>query len=577
MARTNLSLGNLYRAVSGSVRTSQQVSIGGLGAAAANSSFTSFAIDSVTFNVPTYTYIVESTTENASFTFGTSGSLFSTKVSTQANNYTCSFSNANFTVGTPTYPGGIFPINAASVSASQYSEATSVLTLGYADGYNINATNHGSKTTKTLYAVDVYNTINQPDFCLLFGTKVKTASGTELNVEDLVVGDRIKAWVPAGLPDESQDIESDQLDWRFYMLEESDGEAQDVVVKDITFNFASGYYELNDGLIKATGTHPLWVYDVEINKYHFKAIQDIVIGDKVITYTDADGLVEVEVTDIGIINEDIEIVTINVENADVYLANGIVSHNKGTTTQPYIPSSGLRMYLDPSKAASTNGTATTDWLDLSGYGTGLRPAGVANAAGISGKSNPAYNAGATRKDKYWTGASNAFWYKDSTTNINGGYTQFNTSAFTVICWFRFATHPANGYYNFFNKQDVSGTRQISMYINSNGSGTYYIHEGSSVQYIGSNTSLTANVWYMASYTAALSGTNVGYFDKTSTGTISNGAKDYTTSALIQVGGNYAENNYYFAGGQIGPVLFYNRQLSGTEIGQVYDYFSPSYK
>jgi hypothetical protein len=81
---------------------------------------------------------------------------------------------------------------------------------------------------------------------------------------------------------------------------------------------------------------------------------------------------------------------------------------------------------------------------------------------------------------------------------------------------------------------------------------------------------------MVSYTAALSGTNVGYFDKTSTGTISNGAKDYTTSAMIQIGGNYAENTYYFPG-QIGPVLFYNRQLTSTEIGQAYDYFSPSYK
>jgi hypothetical protein len=576
MARTNLSLGNLYRAVSGSVRTTQAVSIGGLGGAAANSSFTSFAIDSVTFNVPTYTYIVESTTENASFTFGTSGSLFSTKVSIQPNNYTCSFSNPVFTVGTPVYANTTFPITPNAVAASTYSEQSTVLSLGYADGYNINATNHGTSTTKTLYAVDVYNTINQPDFCLLFGTKVNLVSGTQLNVEDLVVGDRIKAWVPAGLPDESQDLESDQLDWRFYMLDADSGDAQDVVVKDITFNFASGYYELNNGLIKATGTHPLWVYDAEINKYHFKAIQDILIGDKVITYTDADGLVEVEVYDIGVINEDIEIVTINVENADVYLANGVVSHNKGTSTQPYIPSSGLRMYLDPSKAASTNGTATTDWLDLSGWGTGIRPAGVSNAAGISGKSNPAYNAGATRKEKYWQGASNAFWYKDGTTNINGGYTQFNTSAYSVIAWVRFAAHPANGYYNFFNKQDVSGTRIISMYINSNGSGTYFIHEGSTVQYVGANTTLSTNTWYMVSYTATLNGTNVGYFDKTSTGTIANGAKDYTTSGMIQVGGNYAENSYYFTG-QIGPVLFYNRQLSGTEIGQVYDYFSPSYK
>jgi hypothetical protein len=579
MARTNLSLGNLYRAVSGSVRTSQAVSIGGLGGATNNSSLLGFATDAITVTVPTYTYIVESTTENAQFSFASTGSLFYSKVQQVTNNYTCSFSNPVFTVGTRTYSTGpsIFPITPDAVVASSYSEQSSVLSMNYADGYNLNATNYNTPVTKTLYAVDVYNTINQPDFCLLFGTQITLTNGSSINVEDLIVGDIIKAWVPDGLPDESQDPDSDQLDWRFYMLDAQTGSAQDVVVKDITFNFAVGYYDLNNGLIKATGTHPLWIKDIETNKYHFKAIQDILIGDKVITYDETNGLSEIEVIDINVVEEDIEIVTLNVENADVYLANGVISHNKGTTTQPYIPSSGLRMYLDPSKAASTNGTATTDWLDLAGYGTGVRPAGVSNAAGISGKSNPAYNNGATRKDKYWTGATNAFWYKDSTTNINGGYTQFNASEFTVICWFRFATHPTTGYYNYFNKQDVSGTREISMYINSNGSGTYFIHEGSSVQYVGTNTSLTANVWYMASYTAKLNGTNVGYFDKTSTGTIANGAKNYTTSALIQVGGNYAENTYYFNGGQIGPVLFYNRQLSSTEIGQVYDYFSPSYK
>ena len=64
MARTNLSLGNLYRAVSGSVRTSQAVSISGLNGGGTNISMLGFAMDSVTANVPTYTYIVESTTEN---------------------------------------------------------------------------------------------------------------------------------------------------------------------------------------------------------------------------------------------------------------------------------------------------------------------------------------------------------------------------------------------------------------------------------------------------------------------------------------------------------------------------------
>ena len=574
MARTNLSLGNLYRATQGSARTSQAVSMNAMNAAAGTqAAFTSFAVDSITRNLPTYTYIVESTTEAATFSFGTQGSLHGTRVGSVAANYSVTFDNANFSVGSPTLGASpSFPITPASIAASNYSEAQSVLSMTYADGYNLNATNYNVASTKTLYAVDVYNTINQPDFCLLFGTKVTLANGTEINIEDLNVGDEIKSWVPAGLPDETQDSESDQVEWRFYHSDELSGAAQNVIVKDITFNFASGYFSLNNGLIKATETHPLYVWDNEISKYKFKNVGDILPGDRLIMQDET----EVEITNIEVVTADVEIATVNVENADVFLSNGLISHNKGTTTQPSIPASGLRMYLDPSKASSTNGTATTDWLDLSGWGTGFRPAGVANAAGVSGKSNPAYNNGASRKEKYWQGASNAFWYKDDTTNINGGYTQFNTNTFTVIAWVRFASHPANGYYNFFNKQDVSGTRILSLYLNSNGSGTYFIHEGSTVQFVGSNTSLSTNTWYMVSYTGALNGTNVGYFDKTAAGTIANGAKTYTTGGLLQIGGNYAENTYYFPG-QIGPVLFYNTQLTATQIGQVYDYFSPTYK
>ncbi len=573
MARTNLSLGNLFRAVSGSVRTGA-VSISGLNGGGSNINMLGFATDAITITPPTFTYIVESTTENAQFSFASTGSQFYNKVQSQTNNYTCSFNNSNFTVSSATRGNGpsVFPLNAAAIAQSNYSEASATLTMAYADGFNLGATNYGSATTKVLYAVDVYNTINEPDFCLLFGTKIQLADGTEVNVEDLNVGDQIKSWVPAGLPDENLDAESDQVDWRFYFTNTLEGTAQNVTVSDVTFNFAEGYVSLNDGLIKATETHPLYVWDSEILKYRFKNIGDVIIGDKLIMQDET----EVEVTNIELIREDVEIVTVNVEDADVYIANGLISHNKGTTTQPFIPSSGLRMYLDPSKSASTNGTATTDWLDLSGWNTGMRPAGVSNAAGISGKANPAYNAGGTRKEKYWQGATDAFWYKDGTTNINGGYTQFNTSEYTVVAWVRFASHPANGYYQIFGKQNSGGTREIALYLNSNGSGTYFIHDGTTIQYNSSTSSLSTNTWYMVSYTAKLNGTNVGYIDTTSKGTISNGSKDYTTSALIQIGGGYGDNSYYFTG-QLGPVLFYNRQLSASEITQIYDHFSPTYK
>ncbi len=573
MARTNLSLGNLYRAVSGSVRAGA-VSLGGLSGGTSNSSMIGFAADAISISLPTYTYIVESTTENAQFSFSTTGSLFYSKVQGVANNFTCSFNNANFSVGSQTKTSGpsVFPITPAAINASNYSEASATLTMAYADGYNTAATNYNTPSTKVLYAVDVYNTINQPDFCLLFGTQIQLEDGTSVNVEDLNVGDVIKAWVPAGLPDETQDPESDQVDWRFYHTSILSGSAQNVTVKDVTFNFAEGYYSINNGLIKATETHPLYVWDNEIEKYKFKNIGDILPGDRLVMEDET----EIDVTNIEIVIEDVEIVTVNVENADVYISNGLISHNKGTTAQPFIPSAGLRMYLDPSKAASTSGVDTSDWLDLSGYGTGVRPAAVSNAAGISG-GNPTYNNGATRIDKYWSLSTNKFWYKDGTTNINGGYTQFNTSAYSVVAWVRFTSHPANGYYQIFGKHNNGASpREIAVYLNSNGSGTYFIHDGTTVQFNSNTFSLSLNTWYMISYTAALNGTNVAYTDKTSRGTVSNGSKDYTTSALIQIGGGYGDNNYYF-NGQLGPVLFYNTQLDSTKIGQIYDYFQPTYR
>ncbi len=574
MPKTNLSLGNLYRATTGTARTTQAVSLNAMNASAGTAAaIADFAIDSVTANVPTYTYIVESTTETATFSFGSAGSKHGSRVGSVAANYTVSFGNANFSVGSPTLGASpSFPITPAAVASSTYSEASSVLSMTYADGFNTAATGYNSTTTKTLYAVDVYNTINEPDFCLLFGTKVELANGTQINVEDLQVGDEIKAWVPAGLPDESLDGgDNSETEWRFYHSELLSGSSQNVIVSDLTFNFAAAYYSINNGTIEATETHPLYVWDAEIEKYKFKIVGDILPGDKLVK---ADGTEE-EVYDIAIVREDVEIATVNVENADVYLSNGLISHNKGTTTQPFIPSSGLRMYLDPSKSASTDGTTTKDWLDLTGWGTGVRPAGQGASASITG-GNPAYNGGATRKEKYWSLDTNKFWFKDGVTNINGGYTQFNTSSYSVIAWVRFASHPANTWNNFFNKQADNVTRLISLYINSNGSGTYYIHDGTSVQGNSSTFSLSTNVWYMVSYTAALNGTNVFYLDKTSQGTVSNGSKDYTTSGLITIGYNFRESAYPFTG-QMGPVLFYNTQLTSTQISQVYDYFSPTYK
>ncbi len=571
MARTDLSLGNLYRAVSGSARPGA-VSMGALSGNSSNSSFIGFATDAVTVTQPTFTYIVESTTENAQFTFSSTGSLFYSKVQQQLNNYTCSFNNSNFSTGSKTFGTGpsVFPITPAAINASNYSEASAVLTMKYEDGYNINATNYNTVSTKTLYAVDVYNTINEPDFCLLFGTKIQLADGTEINVEDLNIGDEIKSWVPAGLPDENLDPESDQVEWRFYQSDILEGNAQNVTVSDITFNFAEGYFSINDGLINATETHPLYVWDNEIQKYKFKNVGDILPGDKLIMQDET----EVEVINIEIIRADVEIVTVNVENADVYISNGLISHNKGTTTQPHIPSSGLRMYVDPSKASSTNGTVTTDWLDLSGYNTGVRPAGVSNAAGITG-GNPSYNAGATRKDKYFAGnGTNQFWYKDTTSNINTGLTQFNTNTGTIHMWIRPTTTLGVASRHIF---DYAGFYGLAIESTDNSTLNRVKFYGSTLGNSAQlTTSLSSNVWYMISATFQPSGTVTVYVDKTSVGTFTASAFTAPSSTnYLTIGANSGRTTFW--NGQIGPVLFYNTLQNSTAVAQVYDYFSPTYK
>jgi len=578
MARTNLSLGNLYRAVSGSARVAA-ASIGGLGGNTTNGSLLGFATDAITVTVPTFTYIVESTTENAQFSFSSTGSLFYSKVQQVANNYTCSFDNVNFTAGTRTFGTGptIVPLTPAAVAAANYSEASSVLTMKYQDGYNINATNYGTVTTKTLYAVDVYNTINQPDFCLLFGTKITLANGNEINIEDLNIGDEIKAWVPAGLPDETLDgTDTGETEWRFFHQTDIVGNTQNVTVSDLTFNFASGYFSLNNGLIDATGTHPLFVWDNEIEKYKFKNVGDILPGDRVIMQDET----EVEITNIEIVTADVEIVTVNVENADVYISNGLISHNKGTTTQPHIPSSGLRMYLEPAKTASfasstlpSTGTPAVDVLDMSGYGTGVRPGAQSPLVLASG--NPSYNSGASRKERYYSfnGTSNLF-YKDTTSNINGGITQFNTNSGTIHMWVRQTVALGVASRPIF---DYGGFYKLSIESSDSGTTTNRIgFAGSSLGSTQATSTLSANVWNMVSVAFQPSGTCTIYKDGVSVGTFTSAAFTAPASTnYVTIGSNSGRTLFW--NGQIGPVLFYNTMQAQAAVTQVYDYFSPNYK
>lgn len=578
MPRTDLSLGNLFRAVSGSVRTGA-VSLSGLAGGGTNINLQSFSVDAVTASV-LFTYIVEGTSESASFSFTSQGSRHQTKVAPVVANYFVS--SSQFTTGSLTTGTGVssFAFTAGTIAGSNYgTERTDTMVLRYNDGFNINATNYNSNVNVTLILVDVYNTVNQPDFCLVFGTKVKLGDGTEINVEDLNVGDEIKAWVPNGLPDENQDPESENVDWSLYQLEELSGAAQNVVVEDLTFNFADGYYSINGGVINATGTHPIYVWCSDIQKYKFKTIEEIKVGDKLVKYTEENGEEEIVVNSINFVEEAVEIVTINVENSDVFISNNLISHNKGTTTQPMIPGNGLRLYLDPSKTASfaagtlpSTGTPSVDWLDLTGYGTGVRPGAMAPLS--LANSNPSYNNGATRIDRYYSFDGGDVFYKDTSSNINGGITEFNTNTGTIHVWIRPTTTLGTSTRHIF---DYAGFYGLAIESTDNSTLNRVRFYGSTLGNSAQlTTSLASNTWHLISATFQPSSTVTVYVNGSSVGTFTAAAFTAPSSTnYLTIGANSARTTFW--NGQIGPVLFYNRLQSSTDVSRVFNHFQPTYR
>jgi hypothetical protein len=81
---------------------------------------------------------------------------------------------------------------------------------------------------------------------------------------------------------------------------------------------------------------------------------------------------------------------------------------------------------------------------------------------------------------------------------------------------------------------------------------------------------------MISATFQPSGAITVYVDKTSVGAFGGAAFTAPSSTnFLTIGSNSARTTFW--NGQIGPVLFYNTLQSQASIGQVYDYFSPTYK
>lgn len=541
MAKTSLSLSGLYRAWTGTTRSAVSSSLNAANNLAGTAvSMSSFAFDSLAITQP-FTYIVESTAENVVVAFTTSGLAFDNRVKNIAANYTITVSDATyFSIGTKS---STTAITANGLATAPYSGSNATtLTATYADGYNVNATNYNVASTKTIYSVDSYNSINSDVLCVSTDTDILLADGSTVKAGDLYIGDMIKTFVPTDMP--AWFPENDPAEWYWWYNETgSNGEIVDAAVSNVYYSFIDKYVDINLGAIKVTGAHPFFAWDNITETYQFTRAEDLIEGDKIVKYNSETGLVEdVLIEKIEFLNSTLEIATITVDTAHTYLANGFVSHNKGAATAP-IPWTNLVCYLEPQFAASYNtASSTTNFNDLAGYSTGFNLTGGSANPAIAA---PTFNA---TSPKSLTFANAKYGIKQNGLGSGTGNTNFNTTSangYTIIAFVNGSAGDILSRGTDYTLNATSTTIAFTSTPNGNRSAT----------------SQTLTGWHMIAVTTG-AGTTKVYNNNVEVGTGASTAAATTGTSDIYL----MQNNT----GNLGSFFFYQRALTATEIGEIYN-------
>ena len=282
-----------------------------------------FGIDTVG-SISGYTYLVEDTADTYTLGFTGAGTKFGS-ISARYQNFTwakdeievesditiSSNQDLTATVTAKTDIGG-----SSQTLISITSNQQNTLQVTFADGFNDHATNYNTVREKTVYVVDSYDG-NSDALCLSLDTPVTKADGTIIPAGDVQEGDVLKGFEISTL---GEDSDEDYLNWSTSDLSTT---SEDVTVTSVIFSFADKIYDINDGELQVTGEHPMLV-KID-NTFKFKPVLDIQVGEYLVK--EDNSLVEVTSKESTIGST--EVVSIDVETEDTYLANGYITHNKG--------------------------------------------------------------------------------------------------------------------------------------------------------------------------------------------------------------------------------------------------------
>ena len=192
------------------------------------------------------------------------------------------------------------------------------LTITQTQDQSTNATFATSATTNPTLG---YWTTNA---CILHGEKILMADGTSKNVQDIVIGDQVKAISIDGLG-----LEEDS--WRTWFIhgDEFNESNATTEITAVTIGQWDIYYELmyNTGgeakSLQVTGEHP--VLSKRNNQVAFTPVVQLLVTDEVYYFPTNTW---VELTQIDIIEDNtLPTYSLGAEDADNYVAGGIIVHN----------------------------------------------------------------------------------------------------------------------------------------------------------------------------------------------------------------------------------------------------------
>jgi hypothetical protein len=158
------------------------------------------------------------------------------------------------------------------------------------------------------------NCVAAPSGCLLHGTQILMADGSNKAVEDIQVGDLVTSVALTGLDSQNEN------GWQTYQTSffgPSPNTASVVGVLNAQFN---AYYIINNKL-HITFEHPVLIKRNQ--QYQFSRVQDLVIGDELFHFVN--GWTPLDTFEL--VNETVNVVNIHVETQDTYFADHLLVYS----------------------------------------------------------------------------------------------------------------------------------------------------------------------------------------------------------------------------------------------------------